>query len=107
LLVALPVIPAVVAFKFIGRPRSPKTSACTPVIIKEFSRNPNSVRNEGRGMILISAIAALLGHIFKKLNDHDPEKIYKFSIKFSNRSYGKEFKKKNKNFIQEGLIKVL
>jgi hypothetical protein len=107
LVLIVPIVPAVFAFRFLERARAPQTSAYTPVIIKEFSRNPNAIRDEGRAMILVTAIAAVLEFIFKSLSKYDPDKINKFTIKFSNRAYGKEFKKKNKNFIQEGLIKVL
>ncbi len=107
LLVCLPLIPGVLVFNWIGRPKAPKTSACTPVKIREFSRNPHSVRNEGRAMLIVSAIAALLGKIFKKLNQDDPNKIRTISMKFSNPAYAKEFKKNNKSYIKDGFIKIL
>ena len=107
LILLLPIVPAVVLFKWIGRPKAPKTSNCTPVIIKEFSRNPNSTRNEGRGMLIASAIAALLGAIFKRLTKEDSDRIKLISVKFSNRAYEKEFKKNNKSFIKDGYIKIL
>jgi hypothetical protein len=107
LFLLLPIVPAVVLFKWIGRPKAPKTSNCTPVIIKEFSRNPNSTRNEGRAMLIASAIAALLGTIFKRLTNADSDRIKLISMRFSNRAYEKEFKKNNKSFIKDGFIKIL
>ncbi|MET3107531.1 hypothetical protein AAKU67_002026 [Oxalobacteraceae bacterium GrIS 2.11] len=103
----LPFIPAAGLNFWMGRPKAPQTSKYTPVIIKEYSRNPNSVRNEGRAMLIISAIAAGLGAIFKRVSQHDPDQIKRFTMKFSNPAYAKAFKKCNKNFIKEGLIKII
>ena len=102
-----PIVPSVLVFRWMGQPKAPKTSSYTPVKIKEFSRNPNSTRYEGQGLVFISAIAAVLGVLFKHLSKQNPDKIKKLTIKFSNPAYAKEFRKKNKNFIQEGLIKII
>jgi len=107
LLLIVPLIPAALAFRWIGKPTAPQTSKYTPVIIKEYSRNPNATRQEGRAMVLVSIIAQLLGWFYKKVSDHDPDRIKVLTMKFSNRDYARAFKKINKSFIQNGYIRVL
>jgi len=103
----LSLIPAMLVTGWISKPKKPMTSKYTPVIIKEFSRNPNSTRQEGRAMLFVSLLAQILGFFYKKLSKHDPDKISVLTMKFSNSAYGKLFKKANKAFIQKGYIKVI
>jgi len=102
-----PLIPALLALRWIGRPKAPMTSKYTPVIIKEYARNPNSTRQEGRAMLPVSVLAQMLGWFYKKLSRHDPDKIKCITMKFSNPAYAKAFRKANKAFVRSGYIKIL
>jgi len=103
----VPLIPALLALRWIGKPKAPMTSKYTPVIIKEYSRNPNSTRQEGRAMLLVSVLAQMLGWFYKKVSRHDPDKIKLITMKFSNPVYAKAFRKANKTFVRSGYIKIL
>jgi len=107
LFLIVPLIPGALVFRWIGKPAAPQTSKYTPVIIREYSRNPNSTRHEGRAMLLVSMIAQVIGWFYKKVSDHDPDRIKVLTMKLSNRDYAKAFRKVNKSFIQNGYIRLL
>lgn len=102
----LAMLPGYLLLRWIGMPSKPQTSKYTPVIVKEFARNPNSARNEGKGMLIATLLAQLLGMLVKKFSAQNSDRIEKVTMVFSNAAYGNAFKKVNKKFIQQGFIRV-
>ena len=92
----LPMVPVVLLFRALGRPKAPMTARYAPVKIKEFEGQSNSVRYGGASLWVITAIAGLLGAVIRMLSNKNPNAIEVLSIKFSNADYAKAFRKDEK-----------
>ena len=101
LILTVPLIPAILAIHWTGKPKAPMTSKYTPVMIKEYSRNSDATRPEGRAMLLV------WGWLVKKFGKPDQDKIRQLSMKFSNPDYRRAFRKANRTFIKSGYLKIL
>lgn len=104
--VLLPIVPIVLLFRFIGKPKAPMTARYAPVKIKEFDGQSNAVRYGGLSLWIITAIAGLLGALHRMVSSKDPNAIETLSIRFSNVAYAKSFRKVNRSYVKKGTIKT-
>lgn len=102
-----PLFPVSWILRFFETPKSPQTSAYTPVIIREYSKRHRLKWGEGPLVMVYMTAASLLTAGFARIFPGKPSQIKQIAINFSNADYAKEFQWANMDLIKRGMIRIL